>query len=107
MDKLPSFEIRCAMFEPDVIAADCCTFAVLGHKIALAFLENGLILPRILGFLKLVTLCPTNKPTSFEMGLFCAPRGTRTLGLLVRNPRQSLSACPWCPTGLFCRCICV
>jgi hypothetical protein len=49
-DKLTSLEIRCAIINLDVIAADSCTFAVLGRKIPLAFLENGPILPRILGF---------------------------------------------------------
>jgi hypothetical protein len=100
-DKLTSLEIRCATVDLVVIAADCCTFAVLGRKIALAVLDNEPILSNILGFLKLMILCPTNKPTSFEMGLFCAPRGTRTLVLLVRNPRPSILACPWCPNVLF------
>src|SRR5260221_11446069 len=96
-DKLTSLEIRSATVDLDVIAADCCTFAVLRRKIALASLGNGPNLPRILGFLKLVTLCPTNKPASFEMGLFCAPRGTRTLALLVRNLRHSSPLGQTCP----------
>ena len=96
-DKLTSMEIKWTSINLGVIAADCCTFAVLGRKIALASLENGPTLPRIPCFLKLVTLCPTNKPTSFEMGLFCAPRGTRTLGLLVRNLRDYAPLSPTCP----------
>ncbi len=100
-DKLTSMEIRWASVDLGFIAADCCTFAVLGRKIACICLENWRNLPCILDFWKSPTLCSTNKPTSFEMGLFCAPRGTRTLGLLVRNPRTSVSPCPCCPHGLF------
>src|SRR5260221_14794431 len=95
--KLTSFKINGARPDLDVIAADCCIFAVPRRKIPLVFLGNGPILPRLFGFFDLLTLRPTNKPTSFEMGLFCAPRGTRTLGLLVRNLRAYAPRYPTCP----------
>jgi len=96
-DKLTSPEIRCATLDLGVVAADCCTFAVLGRKIACIDLENRRNLPCIPDVWKPLTLWPTKKPTSFEMGLFCAPRGTRTPGLLVRNLRAYAPLCPPCP----------